>query len=73
MFLRLRKGISPGVFWTSWSVSLVGSFTGGMFGTMLIARAGYDFGLTGNIVTGLAGAWILTVLFFKLRELPGTW
>ena len=70
---RLRDGFTLRLFWTTWFVSLTGAFSGGFFGTMLMARAGINIGFIGSIVPGLIGAWLFSSLFIRLREMPGNW
>lgn len=70
---RIRDGFTLRMFWVTWFVSLTGAFSGGFFGTMLIARVGIDIGFIGVILPGLIGAWLLSSLFVRLREMPGNW
>jgi hypothetical protein len=72
-YVKVRRRYSMSAFWAIWIFSLIGAFLGGYFGTMLIARAGLELGFPGSLGTGLAGAWLMAVLFIKLKEIPGNW
>lgn len=70
---RNRPGFTLRMFWSTWFVSLVGAFFGGLFGTMLISRFGIEMGFLISVIPGLIGAWLLSFLFIRLREMPGNW
>jgi hypothetical protein len=70
---RTRSDFTLRMFWATWFISLTGAFSGGLFGTMLIARFGFELGFIGIIIPGLVGAWIFSSLFIRLREMPGNW
>ena len=72
-FRKFRSGFTLALFWTTWFVSLTGAFAGGLFGTMIFAHYGIFPGFTGSIIPGLAGAWFVSVLFIRLKEMPGNW
>ena len=72
-FKKSRYGFTLGLFWATWLIGLTGAFAGGMFGSMLFAHFGFFPGFSGSILPGLAGAWFVSILFIRLKEMPGNW
>ena len=70
---RTRTGIATRAFWVVWLISLTGAFFGGLFGTMLIARTGFELGFFARSIPAVLGAWLFAGIFIKLRDMPGNW
>ena len=69
-FHFIRDAVPRGRFWMMWVLSLIGAFLGGMGGTIVIAKLGWDSAFIGSLMASLAGAWIMTAASLKLRDLP---
>ena len=73
IYRKIRSNFSIGMFWATWFFSITGAFSGGLFGTAAFAHAGLFWGFPGSILSGLLGAWLISSLFIRLKEIPGNW